>query len=86
MQHPQAGDEALDRGLEHRMLRHPVVVGAGDRVGAPERLAGLVLRADAIARANHDWVAEHAMFEPAVDRFVARLRVLQGERERQARQ
>ena len=33
--------------------------------------------AAAVARANHDWVREHAMFAPCVQAFVARLRQLQ---------
>jgi glycosyltransferase involved in cell wall biosynthesis len=45
-----------------------------------ERLAPLAARADAIAQANHEWVAAHAMFEPAVERFVARLRELRPRR------
>jgi glycosyltransferase involved in cell wall biosynthesis len=47
---------------------------------SPQRLADLQSRAEAVARANHDWVAANAMFEPAVDRFVDRLRSLQCER------
>ena len=34
-------------------------------------------RGDRIARANHDWVREHAMFGPGVQAFLARLRELQ---------
>lgn len=37
-------------------------------------LEGLLARAQAIARDNRRWVAEHALFAPAVARFVARLR------------
>lgn len=39
-------------------------------------LQPLLARGDAIARANHAWVREHAMFAPAVEAFVARLREL----------
>lgn len=39
-------------------------------------LQPLLARADAIARANHAWVGEHAMFAPCVERFVARLHEL----------
>ncbi len=38
-----------------------------------DALEGLQPRADAIAIANRDWVAAHALFEPCVDAFVARL-------------
>ena len=38
-----------------------------------DALEGLQPRADAIAIANRDWVAAHALFEPCVDDFVARL-------------
>ena len=48
--------------------------------GAPlvPRLESLRPRAEALAEANRRWVAEHALFPPAVDRFVARLTALQG--------
>jgi len=39
-------------------------------------LQPLRARAEAIARANRGWVAGHAMFEPWVERFVARLHEL----------
>lgn len=42
------------------------------------RLEALRPRADALAAANRGWVAEYALFPPAVDRFVARLAALQG--------
>ena len=48
--------------------------GAAPDLGA---LRALQQRADAVARANHDWVREHAMFGPCVQAFVARLRRLQ---------
>ena len=48
-------------------------------------LAPLAERAEKIAQANRAWVAEHAMFEPAVERFVARLTELNGQRQRQRR-
>ena len=44
---------------------------------APAALHALQQRARAIARANHDWVREHAMFAPHVQAFVARLHELQ---------
>lgn len=37
-------------------------------------LQPLLKNRDAIAQANHDWVAAHAMFGPWVQRFLARLR------------
>ncbi len=40
-------------------------------------LQGLLSRAEAIAAANHAWVAKHAMFGRAVAEFLARLRALQ---------
>ncbi len=48
--------------------------------GAPlvPRLEALRPRADALAESNRRWVAEHALFPPAVDRFVARLAALPG--------
>lgn len=40
------------------------------------RVRDLLDRADAVARENRAWVAGHALFAPAVERFVARLREL----------
>jgi len=40
------------------------------------RLPALLARKEAIARSNRDWVAANALFEPAVERFVRRLREL----------
>ena len=42
-------------------------------------LESLLARGDAIAVANHAWIAEHAMFDPAVARFLARLQQLLGD-------
>jgi glycosyltransferase involved in cell wall biosynthesis len=39
-------------------------------------LSALLLRTDAIAQANHTWVAQHAMFAPAVAGFLSRLRAI----------
>jgi glycosyltransferase involved in cell wall biosynthesis len=39
-------------------------------------LQALRERGEAVARANHDWVREHAMFGPCVQAFVARLQQL----------
>jgi len=44
----------------------------------PARLDALAPRAAAIAAANRAWVQAHALFPAAVDRFLARLRELQG--------
>lgn len=46
------------------------------RILAADDLAALAARAPAVAAANRAWVAEHALFAPAVARFVARLREL----------
>jgi glycosyltransferase involved in cell wall biosynthesis len=40
-------------------------------------LQPLQVRGEQIARANHDWVRQHAMFAPSVAAFLARLRQLQ---------
>jgi len=56
-----------------------LIVGAGQALDAAT-LRSLLPRAAAIARANRDWVAAHAMFPVAVDRFLARLEQLSGER------
>ncbi len=44
---------------------------------SPEALQPLQSRGDAIARANHEWVRQHAMFGSCVQLFLARLRQLQ---------
>lgn len=44
---------------------------------SPTALQALRERGDAIGRANHEWVAQHAMFGPSVQAFLARLRELQ---------
>jgi glycosyltransferase involved in cell wall biosynthesis len=49
-----------------------LVVPEGEALSEVD-LAPLAARAERIAATNHAWVAEHAMFEPAVERFVARL-------------
>jgi glycosyltransferase involved in cell wall biosynthesis len=51
-----------------------VADGAGPE---PVALDALRARGDAIARANRQWVEQHALFGPWVERFVARLRELQ---------
>ena len=44
---------------------------------SPTALQALRERGDAIARANHAWVGQHAMFGPGVQAFLARLQELQ---------
>ena len=56
-----------------------VIVADGGSLGASQ-LEPLAARAQAIADANHAWVAEHALFAPAVERFVARLQELHAQR------
>lgn len=56
-----------------------LILGADERAderAVGERLAALALQADAIAARNRRWIEEHALFGPAVERFVARLRAL----------
>ena len=43
-------------------------------------LQPLLDRAEAIAAANHAWVADHALFGPSVSAFLARLRALDASR------
>ena len=52
------------------------LVLAGEQLPNATTLAALLPRAEAIARANHAWVAAHAMFGPAVAGFLARLRAI----------
>jgi glycosyltransferase involved in cell wall biosynthesis len=51
-------------------------IASADSLPTPAELAPLLARADAIAAANHAWVAGHAMFGPCVSAFLARLRAL----------
>lgn len=46
---------------------------------APQDLAALLPRADAVAAANRQWVQQHALFAPCVAAFVQRLQALGGE-------
>ena len=78
------------REFEHRSDKHGLVL---DVAGAPAagvlmpqvlmpqalmpQLDALLARGEAIAAANHAWVAQHAMFGPAVTVFLARLREIQ---------
>ena len=52
-----------------------LVVAAAQTLQATD-LAALLPHAEAMAQANHGWVATHALFAPAVSRFLARLRAL----------
>ena len=52
-----------------------LVLAAAQKLQATD-LTALLPRAEAIAQANQAWVAEHAMFAPAVSRFLARLQTL----------
>jgi L-malate glycosyltransferase len=49
---------------------------ADGRLPDAAELHAMAVRADRIAHDNHGWVARQAMFEPAVERFVARLHAL----------
>ena len=55
-------------------------VAAGSSLPQPADLQPLLDRADAIAAANHAWVADHALFGPSVSEFLARLRSLDANR------
>ena len=59
------------------------LVLAGSQPPTAHELAALLPRAEAIAAANHAWVAGHAMFGPSVAAFLARLQALQAEAPRQ---
>jgi glycosyltransferase involved in cell wall biosynthesis len=64
-----ANRELVDDG------RNGLIVG-GNEGGLVQRLDALLPRADALAAANREWVAEHALFAPAVVRFLARLEAI----------
>ncbi|MES2715851.1 MAG: glycosyltransferase [Pseudomonadota bacterium] len=55
-------------------------VAQGAQLPTVADLQPLLARADAIAAANHAWVAGHAMFAPCVSAFLARLRALDASR------
>lgn len=52
-----------------------LIVPAGQLLGRTA-LDAMAPQADTIARRNREWVSEHAMLAPCVDRFVARLQAL----------
>ena len=67
-----------DLPANHELVRNGnngLVLAAAQKLQAAD-LTALLPHAEAIAQANHDWVARHAMFAPAVSRFLARLRAL----------
>ena len=67
-----------DLPANRELVRHGdngLVLAAAQKLQAAD-LTALLPHAEAIAQANHDWVARHAMFAPAVSRFLARLRAL----------
>ena len=53
-----------------------LIVGTPPDPSLADAMNTLAARADTVAAANRRWVAEHAMFPPAVERFLARLREL----------
>jgi len=67
-----------DLPANHELVRHSHNgwVAQGAQLPAVADLQPLLAQADAIAAANHAWVAEHAMFGPCVSAFLARLRAL----------
>jgi glycosyltransferase involved in cell wall biosynthesis len=69
---PLLSDLPANRELVRDGVNGLIVADGGDalRVDALEALAD---DASAIAAANRGWVGEHALFEPSVDAFVARL-------------
>jgi glycosyltransferase involved in cell wall biosynthesis len=69
-----------DLPANHELVRHGDNgwVATGDALPTVEQLAPLLARADSIALANHDWVAQNALFAPCVDRFLSRLQALSG--------
>lgn len=68
-----ANHELVHRG--HDGLMNGWVL-QGDRLPTAADLQPLADRADAVAAANHAWVATHALFPAAVTAFLARLRAL----------
>ena len=67
-----------DLPANHELVRQGDngLVLADDQLPDASALAALLPRAETIARANHGWVAGHAMFAPAVAGFLARLRAI----------
>ena len=67
-----------DLPANRELVRHGDngLVLAGAQLPDASALAALLPRAEAIAQANHAWVAGHAMFAPAVAGFLARLQAI----------
>jgi L-malate glycosyltransferase len=68
-----------DLPANHELVRsgdNGLILGDGATLSATA-LQPLRQRAGEIARANHEWVRQHAMFGPCVQTFLARLRQLQ---------
>ena len=68
-----------DLPANHELVRsgdNGLILADGATLSA-NALQPLRQRADDIARANHEWVRQHAMFGPCVQTFLARLRQLQ---------
>lgn len=68
---PLLSDLPANRELVRSGENGLIVEGADDRLTATLEL--LMPRVADIAQRNRQWVSEHALFEPAVDRFVQRL-------------
>ena len=66
---PLLSDLAANRELVESG-RNGLIVESGVEVAV---LQALLARGDEIARDNRAWVREHALFEPCVERFLARL-------------
>lgn len=53
------------------------VIATGDAAAAAAAMCALADRAEAIAAVNREWIAGHAIFPQAVQRFLARLQALE---------
>jgi len=76
---PLLSDLPANRELVQHGDNGLIVEQQDDRLLATLEL--LLPRAQAIAEHNHDWVRANALFPPLVERFVQRLRELQGARQ-----
>jgi glycosyltransferase involved in cell wall biosynthesis len=70
---PLLSDLPANRELVHDGHNGLIVPDTGLE---PEQLRPLLADAERIAADNHAWVAQHGLFAPAVERFLARLREL----------
>ena len=67
-----------DLPANRELVRHGENGWIVGEVGAlSQALDRLAPKAASIAQANHEWVRQHALFEPCVQRFVERLRELE---------